>query len=572
MNWKLISSMLAAFVVAVHGAEPAEQRSKAQALQKEGNWKDALEIYQGLLKEVSDKDSGQDLAAAVTSLQQLQKLAERDQLVEEAVERHADNWHLLYRAGLTYQGGSNWGRLLDGEFQRGQNQGSGLWTDSQARDRVRSMQLFLQAMDQGGDSMTAGEKVSVLSSLATSLTSNRTHSRTLWALAVKTPLDTLPDYGDERGLASGSGAPVDDEGNPLYFSIPKSWEEAADDGERWRWIREETRRLMPERSAGLDKEWADFLRNNYGVGTLAGFGWWGRSQGPDEQKGILQAHTLEETETLAKLANGVKRFRLREDYQFIPLYRRLSNDGNASAGDALVQVFLDRRQFVTAAKELRKVIERHGEGGKGKTRSKLLKQITGDWGRFESIPMFGAGKKPSVPFVYRNAEEVKLELHRIKLDLLVSDIFEYLEGNPKELDWNRLNIGSVGQQLIEKGKDRYLGKRIAKWDEELEPRKGHWDTRSAIKVPTSKAGAYLLKAELEDGNTSWIVVWISDTVLLRHQTKDDSIYYLGDSNGAAGVSGQIEFLGFKTIRREGAKRLLRKFDVETKRFSKEIGD
>lgn len=565
--------MFAGLIGVLGAAGPGEQRQKAEALQKEGNWKDALAIYEELLADENDDRSGQDLAAAVLSLQALNQQSSRDELVESTLEARPDNWRVLYQAGMIYQGGPSWGRMLDGEFQRGQNNGGGSWVDASERDRVRAMQLYLKALAKGEETMNAGERVSVLNGLISALTRNRTHGSNLWSLAIKTPLDVLPDYGDGRGLSSGSGAPVDDEGNPVYFSIPESWGEAANDGERWRSLREEVRRLNPGNAVSLDFEWANFLRQNYGVGTLAGFGWWGRGQGSDESKGILEAHTLSEEETLAKMADGVKRFTLREDYQFIPLYRRLyqAKNGNASAGDALVQVLLDRRQYVAAAKELRQVIERHGAGGEN-SRRKLLKQITGDWGRFESVPMFGAGKKPSVPFVFRNAESVNCELHRIKLDLLVSDIFEHIESNPKELDWSKINVGSVGQQLVQQEKKRYLGEKLESWEVKLDPRKGHWDTRTSIKVPTSNAGAYLLKARLEDGNTSWIVVWISDTVLLRHQTKEDSVFYLGDSDGATGVAGEIEFLGFKVVNREGAKRLIRKFDIVTKKFRHKVGE
>ena len=572
MNW--ILGMVLAGVVLAEGAveNPKGQREKAQAMQKAGNWKDALEVYRGLLTGVDDEKSGQDLAKAVDSLNQLGQVPETDQLVEGAVAGHPENWRVLEQAANNYQGGPHWGQILDGEFQRGDNQGGGTWTQSSDRDRVRAMQLYLLALEKGGEGMKDGERAQVMERLVSALTMGRMDAHTVWALAVLTPLDELPDYDDGRGLSSGYGAPVDDAGDPLYLSVPKSWEAAGSDGERWRWLREEMRRLDPGRAAGLDFEWANFLRQHYGVTTLSGFGWWGQAQGPDESKGILEAHTLKETESLAKLASGVRRFELREDYQYIPLLRRLyeAEGGNASAGDMLVQVFLDRRQYVQAAKELQAVIAKHGTGHE-KARTKQMEQIVGDWGRFEQIPMFGAGDKPTVPFVYRNAESASCELHKIKLDLLVANIFSHIESNPTTLNWDETTVGAVGQSLVEKGEKKYLGERVAQWEEKLEPRKGHWDTRSEIEVPTAEAGAYLLKAKAGDGNVSWIVVWISDSVLLRHQTKEDIIYYFGDSKAGSPLEGEIEFFGYKIQNREGAKRVLKKFDVLTKKFSKKVG-
>ena len=575
MNLKTILIILVAGLSFAQGAveNPKAQREKAQQLMREGNWKDALELWQETLADVDDAESAKDLNSAVACLLRLEKMPEFDALMENAVKVHSENWRVLHQAASSYQNTRHWGRKLDGEFQRGQNQGGGNWIQSGARDRVRSLQLYLNALEKGGEAMSDKERADVMSDLARSLTSDRTNPQTLWALAVLTPLDALPDFDDGRGLSSGSGAPVDDDGNPLYFEIPESWEAAASDGERWRWLREETRRLHPVGAAGLDLSWAHFLRQHYGVGSMAGFGWWGAPRGPDESQGILQAHTLKENESLAKLANGVKRFELRGDYQFIPLLRRLYQEkgGAAQAGDTLVQVFLDRQQFAQAVAELKEVIAKHGTGHE-KARTKLMNQVTGDWGRFESISMFGAGAQPSVPFVFRNAEKASCELHRIKTDLYVSDIFAHLKSNPRELDWSRTNVGSIGHLLVDKNQKKYLGERVGKWDVKLEPRKGHWDTRTQITLPTGDAGAYLLKTKAGDGNVSWIVVWISDTVLLRHQTKDDIIYFLGDAAAGSPLSGEVEFFGYLTEHRKGAKRVLKQFDVLTKRFTKKVGD
>ena len=120
------------------------------------------------------------------------------------------------------------------------------------------------------------------------------------------------------------------------------------------------------------EQWARFLVQHYGVGTLAGFGRW-MQQDPDEAEAVLQVHTLKETETIAKLASGVRRFDLAPDYQFIPLLRRLSTgkQSNAGLGDQLVQVVLNRRQYAAGARELKRVITTHGKG-KGNHRQSLL--------------------------------------------------------------------------------------------------------------------------------------------------------------------------------------------------------
>ncbi len=64
-----------------------------------------------------------------------------------------------------------------------------------------------------------------------------------WKLQVLTDLATLPDYEDGywqwwwRGQRqSERGAPVDAEGNSIFYAVPKSYADAKSDGERWRWM------------------------------------------------------------------------------------------------------------------------------------------------------------------------------------------------------------------------------------------------------------------------------------------------------------------------------------------------
>ena len=148
------------------------------------------------------------------------------------------------------------------------------------------------------------------------------------------------------------------------------------------------------------------------------------------------------------------------------------------------------------------VITKFGKGHQN-ARQKLMDQITGDWGRFEMSRMFVAGDKPSVNYVFRNAEKVSLTMHEVKMPLVVSDMMKFIESNPRELDWQKTNIAAIGQRLVQENETKYLGKQVAEWDEAVKPRDNHWDARIAIEVPTSDAGTYLLKAKAGDGNTSW---------------------------------------------------------------------
>ena len=127
--------------------ETADLRKKAEVLRNDGNWKEALEIHRALLRESSDERSGQDLHRALEELQRINRTAEWDDLVEGAVERHAGNWRVLEAAAGAYRDAPHWGFLIDGEFQRGHSRGGGRHVASQERDRVRAIQLALEAIE-----------------------------------------------------------------------------------------------------------------------------------------------------------------------------------------------------------------------------------------------------------------------------------------------------------------------------------------------------------------------------------------------------------------------------------------
>ena len=547
-----------------------ESRKRAGKLAKEGNWKESLELNRKLLADIDDDRSWKDLENALQALRNLRQPGLADELIEGAVRDHVGNSSVLRKAAQSYHNLQHSGSLLDGEFQRGFNRGGGAYVSCEGRDRVRSIQLILQAIEKE-DPDDAGSLSDMYSELAMYLSSGRTGSRRVWALGVLTGLDELPDFGSEQRLSSGSGAPVDRDGELLLIQVPETWDAARNDGERWRWAISKSVGLDPGKGPGAADQWARFLVQHYGVATLSGFGWW-RQQDPDDAKGIMQVHTLKESETIARLAAGVKRLELPVDYQFIPLLRRLSTGkgSNAALGDLLVQVFLDRRQLVSASKELKRLIKTHGRG-EASQRQKLLGQIEGDWGRFESAPMAQAGKKPKVDFIYRNAEEVSLSLHELKMDLVIEDLFKHLEGNPRQIDGSAINVSRVGSRLVNENQRRYLGREIREWKVKLQPRENHWDTRGELEMPVSRAGAYLLKATAGKGNSSWIVVWISDTALISHQLRDGKLFYLGESRAGVPLSGELEFFGYRVERRKGVGAVLRKFDVKTKRIRRKVG-
>jgi alpha-2-macroglobulin len=566
MDMKALIFLMMTFAMASAADSPA-MRKQAAELEKQGNWREAYELRVKILREVDDADSGKDLQIALESQQLLRELEKLDPLLAELTESKKDNPDFMKAAGEAFLSNhGSYGQILDGEFRRGTD-GRGDYIQVNEQDRLRALQCFLQAhrtVEKGG-----AKEVEILRQIGNALTMTRTGSGNVWRLHLLTDVKAVPDYTERIDTITSEGAPVDAEGNPSWIDVPESWETASSDGDRWRWTMKEIARIDPNQAAAEELKWLQFCQAHYDVNTLASYGWWSQ---PDvkERDGILQASTLKETETIARLANGVKRFTLREDHQFIPGLRKLMRRGKGGyaeqAGDELVQVFLNRRQYVQAAETLKEVIGLHGKGDQGQ-REKLLEQILGNWSRFGTTPTYHAANPVEVPYTFRNAKEVSLKLSAVKDELVMADIIEYLKGNPVEVDHQKINFGGLGTRLIGKERGRYVGEEIRSWKQELKPDETHRDTETNLDLGKLAPGCYLLESKLEGGNTSWIVVWVRDLVLLKRSEGGNEVFYLVDAADGSPVAGELEFFGYYTdfLHKAQGKR---RFNTVTRNFKR----
>ena len=131
--------------VAGQDARRKQWQSAAQA----GNYRDA---YDGFLRLVLDPhddplEVGKDLTEGIQCLQQLGRWDEIDDFREAVVAVHRNNWRLLEAAAKSLHGDQHFGFVISGKFHRGpQRGGGGQVVSSVERDRVRALQLIVQAM------------------------------------------------------------------------------------------------------------------------------------------------------------------------------------------------------------------------------------------------------------------------------------------------------------------------------------------------------------------------------------------------------------------------------------------
>ena len=436
-----------AIVAAVWAAGPegeVAQRAEAAKLYQQGNWKDAYAIYEKLATDpkTDPKLVAGDLVQAVDCLRRLGRQNELDAFREKAVEAQPKNWRLLWKTAETYVNGAHYGYMISGEFHRGRHRGGGQYVNSYERDRVRALQLMQQAIpniriDTDADRTEAGQFFLQLSDM---LMGNRGYSGA-WRLQVLTDLNKLPDYEKGYGYHGGTrGAPVDAAGAPIYYALPKSWADAANDGQRWRWALLQAREYDTKLTAGTKMRFADFLQHQFGVQTLASYSsFFYRAADTDEagkrgKTGTWELHTLTDSETIAKLATGVTRFTLPEGFRYLDIYREVAagtGDDAQQAADRIASIHENRRQYVTAAKDWQEAIKRFGPG-RHEYRKKRLAQIVEPWGRFEPTKTDPAGAGASIQYRFRNGKKVKLTAHRIDVEKLIEDVKAYIRSKPKD--------------------------------------------------------------------------------------------------------------------------------------------
>lgn len=561
----------------------ADQRSKAQKLQKQGNWKEALQIWKAVLADPAHggRTAADDFSQANLCLANLNLYAEFDEFVEGVIEAHGDDWRVVARAGDLYYQSQHYGYIIDGEFMRGHHRGGGRYVSAEARDRVRALQLYRAASQKLGEEKARAELGQFYFQYATVLLGYRGHGES-WRLQTLTDLSELPDYGEPYYGSRNVGTPVDAEGNPVFYPIPKSWDAAHNDGERWRWLLTQAAESDESRAVDAAYQWANFLQQQFGVQTLQhggygsffmGGGMRDGKDGKEDEAGVFELHTLKENETICRLATGIKRITLPDDFNHVVWFERLADGlggqpSNQGASDQLARIFENRRQFPKAVEYWRKSIAKHGAGNRS-WRKKQVQQIVGNWGHFDGTMVQPAGDEAKIGFVFRNGKNVRLRAYEVDTKRLLADVKKYLESNPRELDHEKYNIGQIGHYLVNESWMKYVGDEAADWRLELEPAKAHWDRRIEIETPLTKTGAYVLKAEMDDGNMSNVIIWLSDTAIVKKPLEGKSFYYVADAiTGKPVAKAKVEFFGWRQqrLRKEKGIVLKRYYDILTKKF------
>ena len=508
-----------------------EMRAKAAEQFRQDNYKDAYETLHELLKMPENTGwlAGKDYVDAVNCLHRLHRNEEMDALRDEALALRPADWEFAAHCAESFRV-CPYGMVLEGRFVRDN------WSlNVEEQDRHFWMKALLERpVPADGEHLK-----DYYLALIRLLLEKREIPEEFWRFQILTDVTIEPDYTQEYDIQGGSstGIPVDENGAPLFFAQPDSWEDAKNDGERLRWLF----KRLAEAGGKADslKLQAKLFWECYGTQEK------GRWLGVNELDIKKQLRKLSDDETWTSLATGDRRFLLPSEFNPIHLCRELAELGEAEklwAYGLLMDIYEARYQF-EKAEELCEYIAKHSPDEDCRRRAEdHLREIRGNWCGINGNSKQLAGTPATIDLSFRNAFSASFVAYKIDLERLVKDTWKEIEGGKLEYysfpelshnlstrEWTLLTkylmdgkaSGPIKQGIVDEFLRRANCKElsginpVAVWSVSLTPEEGHLDTIKTLTTPFQEAGAYVVFCQAPQGNTDAMVIVMQELEIIE---------------------------------------------------------
>ncbi len=542
------------------------RREKAQRLRKDGNIKEAWEVYRPLALDPTNpaEMAADDFREAMICLAWLIPYSGR--VLAEDGEQLADNLdYKAFRGNMLAAHREKWPVIaaVASSYRVMPRQGFDSLDRDVAYDRTRALQLMTRAIELAAGKADDRQLAALYIELAGILIKSPGNTspleypdfRATWRLQQRTDLSGEVDEREEE-YGDTSGVPVEPDGMPVYFRLPDSFESARNDGERWRWALARAAELDPALKPQLDLHYGTFLQDLFGIHTCLRFEdgrydrgedgdrWWRNQVRRREELAGLGTH-----ETWAHLATGDERLTLPDEFNFIRVYERAAAGAKSVAGEMalsrLARVFENRCQYDTAAGYWRRSIAQYGDPAAKKR--ECLAQLIEGVGRFERADPFPAGRNATVRYCFRNATNVHFEVRTIDMLGIIEDFKTCLESkpaNPDDLLLDRFDSWEFDRFLSSENGAGFVGDVVAAWNLKLQPDPRRFDSRIRVEVPMLPPGTYRLSATHGPRSVSQLVLRIADTAILEKKLERGPCFFIVDAVSGQPLPGMgVELIG-----------------------------
>ena len=518
------------------------------------------------------------------------RYADIEQTLDEALEIRPNSWRVKAGVAKLLNSLPDVGYMQDGKFvyTRDLRKREDLLS-CRERVRARRLQLYADALPLVREELErigGAEQESYEARLAKSEARNyylafarifQGGAQDYWRQQTLTDLGALPDYlpaANANRENRSSGAPVDEADAPVFFAVPESFEAAKSDGERRQALLNEALERFPNSRGEVNQIRAIEAQEVFGVQTLAGIPFFSSGDSGAEQEsrqeGIWALNTLADNETIAKLASGVKRFKLPPEYDYINLWLEVLElyPDDWSALKTLAEEYQNRRQYNKAAKFWERLLdkEKNPENFVEEAQA-ALSQIVDPRVAIESSSGV-AGTKAQIDVRYRNAVGAEIVVKRLNVEeflkIVRNDRFWQFYGKIPQSGANLRSVNNVVAKLVrqqftsQKETERidplekkfldlfdsndFILDEAARYSVEFEPDPNHFDKVARVDLPVSKPGAYLVEVTAIDGNRDAAVVWLRDVAVVRKPFEDGYRFFALDAqSGEPLVDQTVEF-------------------------------
>ncbi|MGL4854917.1 MAG: MG2 domain-containing protein, partial [Lentisphaeria bacterium] len=467
--------------------------NEANLLYQDGNYNDALKIYEPELLEGTLQDPVAVLDKTYDCLEKLNLRDQIDSLLSKTSVAYPNHFSLLWSIANRYRKMPQFAFYRKAFFPQNSNQGE--------INRIKSLQLFFYAHTIMPPS---ANKIAFYTDFAKSVSFLRNQPQNCYLLQNLSDISQLPN--DDFAVIQTSGAPVDENNQPIFYSLPDSLSSAKNDGEIYRW-------LLNQISYHGDIIYAKFLNQIFSTCNIR--------LNSNYSNFVPQLRHLTDQQTITLLASGITRFTFHDEHNPIIILKKLPN--NANALELLANLYLEREQFSSALNYYRQAIKLNPD------KSLLQNQIdaiANNWCELQPIPNQIENLTSNFNFLYRNATNVKFVAKRINQKKLFEKVKEFYKNNNRE----QLNyFYDLGKLFLENSwATETLSDVVAQWELALSPGVDHLDQEITVSTPLQQSGLYLLSASVPNGNTSTMILNVKNTQIIRKNSKEGLFFLICD--------------------------------------------
>ena len=430
---------------------------------------------------MTDGNRAQSLLDAPRCLAKLKRFDEAESLLDKAIlERKEFAVHVAYSQALGEL--PHYGKMVKGVFSRLNEWGAPY--SSVEHDRVKRLKC-LKAIMPDLAKQTKLRQRWFWNEVVNALEMNGRNRGAAWKLQELTSLTEIPQIEEKRNWCGSDfeegPAPVDENGEPFFYQLPKSWAEAKSDGERWMYANDARAAVDGMGRRNSARTLGEFAKNQFGVYHLRGEG--------DLKNLIGDLRSLDDDETITRLANGVKRFKLPVEYNYMRMWRELKEYAS------IASEYERRYQFVKACEMWKKA---------GKGYSHYVERISSpNVSLSGNVPVVSYKKRGRFEVNFRNADQLEFSLVKIDVAKCLEEFKDDMKNNRKRNNyynsWDTYWFLYGCRDL--KKVDEYLTDKKYSWSEKVSSPKDHFDAKKEIEVPYAlPQGDYLLEITAKGGN------------------------------------------------------------------------